>query len=121
MHDVLSAHTALFAPAVTWRATLQSGSACSQALINLSKTSSNGQLVGQFAMLDVDHDTAHLYQSCDIGDMHPSSINPEVKQSAGCLMTSAWLAPDCSSTANELSSGAEAQQRCLHPVACCFS
>lgn len=104
-----------------WPARLHLASPCSQALINLSKTSCNGQLEGQFAILDVDHDTAHLYQSCDIGDMHPSTINPEVKQSTGCMMTSAWLASGCSVKVDELLSGAEAHLRRLHPVAFCFS
>lgn len=49
-----------------------------QALINLSKTSLKGQLEGQFLNLEVDHDAAHLYQSCDIGDPHPSTINPQL-------------------------------------------
>ena len=94
---------------------MHSASPCSQALINLSKTSCNGQLEGQFAILDVDHDTAHLYQSCDIGDMHPSTINPEVKQSTGCMMTSAWLASGCSVNVDKLSPGAEAHQRHFTP------
>ncbi len=53
---------------------------CLQALINLSKASVAGQLVGDVVKLTVDLETSLLFQSVDVGEPEPALINHEVRE-----------------------------------------